>query len=253
MIMPLCQLPVLYVLSRSLQLFKQQWRQFLRLSWPYWLVTLSAHYFMPKEEYSVPQTILWGTLLMAITAWVTVRLHRQILLDSLENSSSSGIRELRMIGYWILMGTGLFFLLMGSVFVFFYFFEAWLTSFPIFILYLFFSLPCCWLFARWSLVIPAVAIDQEPRGLKMAWNLSKPYQTPLFILLGLLPYSLTVLFMVLIQWDVTGQWDLLFNAAMYFFWLYQVCVLSLTYHWIVQRSKIERFLDTPSSVTLVNK
>ncbi|MGY5768967.1 hypothetical protein [Vibrio cincinnatiensis] len=87
----------------------------------------------------------------------------------------------------------------------------------------------------------------------MAWNLSKPYQTPLFILLGLLPYSLTVLFMVLIQWDVTGQWDLIFNAAMYFFWLYQVCVLSLTYHWIVQRSKIERFLDTPSSVTLVNK
>lgn len=253
MIMPLCQLPVLYVLSRSLQLFKQQWRQFLRLSWPYWLVTLSAHYFMPKEEYSVPQTILWSTLLMAITAWVTVRLHRQILLDLPENSSFSGIRELRMIGYWVLMGSGVLSLLMITVFVFVYFFETWLASFPIVILYLFFSLPCCWLFARWSLVIPAVAIDHEPRGLKVAWHLSKPYQIPLFILLGLLPYSVTGLFTFLAQWDVTEQGDWFFNVAMYFSWLYQVCILSLSYQWITQRNKIERFLDTPSSAPLVNK
>lgn len=90
---------------------------------------------------------------MAITAWVTVRLHRQILLDLPENSSFSGIRELRMIGYWVLMGSGVLSLLMITVFVFVYFFETWLASFPIVILYLFFSLPCCWLFARWSLVI----------------------------------------------------------------------------------------------------
>ncbi|WP_157928706.1 hypothetical protein [Vibrio fujianensis] len=265
--MPVYSLPILYVLSFSFQLVKMKWRQLLRLSWPYWLVTLSSQYIIPQNQqgYSAPHVFLWIVFIMMIAAWTTVQLHRSILLDSSSITTSSiatsnnassqfGTRELKMIGYWILIGGGLFSLLIGCTLIFVYLFEEKVASLPVFVLYLLFSLPCCWLFSRWSLVIPAIAIDAEPRGLKVAWSLSKPYQGPLFILLGLFPYGITMLFTFFAQWGgVSEQAHWVFNLLTYFCWLYQICILSITYQWITRRKQIDHFLDMSPSGRLVSE
>jgi hypothetical protein len=53
---------------------------------------------------------------------------------------------------------------------------------------------CLWLFSRWSLVFPAIAID-EPASQEWAWQVTKSHQTKMFLVTIAYPF---ILFLILI-------------------------------------------------------
>lgn len=100
-----CPLPLLYTLVSAAQLIKRQWRKFLWLSWPHLVITQLGGWFLSNPFFSeqMPLVFLTGVVMIGVTAWVTVRMHRAILLDhsfEMKNPQPvSGLRELRVIGY----------------------------------------------------------------------------------------------------------------------------------------------------------
>lgn len=91
-------------------------------------------------------------------------------------------------------------------------------------------------------MIPATAIDDEPRGLRFAWRLSQEHKGALFILTGIIPMSSGLLISSL---PAEGNWAIAlgFGLFSYLAWAYEICILSLSYQWIVQRQTIDKMLQ----------
>lgn len=246
-----CPLPLLYTLVSAAQLIKRQWRKFLWLSWPHLVITQLGGWLLSNPFFSeqMPLVFLTGIVMIGVTAWVTVRMHRAILLDhpfEVKNPQPvSGLRELRVIGYWLLLFSGLLVLIFLLIFSVMALFE--LSFFGLVLLFFLLAVPVIWLFSRCLLVIPAVSIDDEPRGLSTAWRLSQPYQISLFLLVGVLPLGVGVVAYQLAQWHQSVSLSLLVNLLGYAFWIYELCLLSLSYRWIKQRKQIDSMLDTSSN------
>lgn len=242
-------LPILYTLVSSARLMRDKWRAFLALSWPYLAVTVATQVLQSHsdETDSVPLLFLYCLMVMVAMAWATVRLHREILLNrqsSPADSPPSGLRELRILGYWLMMFIAIMVVVFGWV----------VLSSAIGLIHersgvwiqilvgAVGTLPMIWLVSRWGLVIPATAIDDEPRGLRFAWRLSQEHKGALFILTGIIPMSSGLLISSL---PADGNWAIAlgFGLISYLAWANEICILSLSYQWIVQRQTIDKMLQ----------
>lgn len=105
------------------------------------------------------------------------------------------------------------------------------------------SIPGYWVMARWSFVLPATAIDHQPRSLRRSWNQSRPYNKQVFILMGLIPLGAGLLSQLIFS-HFTNFFMLSFVGVAYgIFGAYQLALLSLSYKTVVD---IERArFDTP--------
>ncbi|MGV1717929.1 sugar transporter [Vibrio furnissii] len=243
-------LPILYTLVTSAYLMRDRWRIFVRCTWPYLAVTLVSQ-MAPVygfETDALPMQILFGLVFLVAMAWATVRLHRDILLtrSSAANDVAPvpGMRELRIIGYWLLMCVTLLVVMLSWVSVSGaigliheesgFWTQMLITAVTV--------LMMVWLISRCGLVIPATAIDDEPRGLRFAWRLSQEHKRSLFVLTGLIPMSSGLLFSNV---PADGNWLLAlgFGLLSYVAWMYEICILSLSYQWIVQRQTIDKLLQ----------
>lgn len=236
-------LPILYMLVSSATLMKRQWRLMLCLSWPCLLVSvmtaLRVWYSAPNDDLFWP--LLNGLLFIAVLVWATVRWHRAILLrQSAAQQESAALAArpvVRILGYvLVIMLVGLACLLAGM-----------LTQSEVLWLQLGSELvlmvPLAWVISRWGLAIPATAVEDKEHGLHFAWQVSRQYRGALFVLIGLLP-ALLALLLVSVSCDHVAV-AVLIGPVAYLAWAYEICVLSLSYQWIVQRQAIEKILNRP--------
>lgn len=243
-------LPVLYMLVSSARLMRDKWRLFLPLSWPYLMVSVISqmgqlHRSMAE---SFPLLFLYGCVVAVVTAWVTVRLHRAILLNRQSpgtvSGSLAGMREVRVLGYWLVMCVVMIALIIcwSALGIMTGMISDQSGSWTQSVAEIALILPMAWLISRWGLVIPATAIDDEPRGLRFAWQLSREHKGALFVLTGIIPIGVGMLIS-----SVSSSGNLAtalsLGAFSYLAWTYEICILSLSYQWIVQRQTINQMLQ----------
>ncbi|MGR5237927.1 sugar transporter [Vibrio alfacsensis] len=189
-----------------------------------------------------------------VAAMAAVRIHRIYLTHEYMQSALDivrlSMRELRFIGWWILFGISMIVTLALPLFVitFLIIAESGESSgmMMINITTLIASIPAYWVLSRWSLVLPATALDHEPRGLGNAWRQSRPYNKQVFILMGVIPLLFgTLSQIVFAQFSHLGVMlisGLLFGV----FGAYQIALLSLSYRTIVDIER-SRFREEPGS------
>lgn len=245
------QLPVQYTVVSALKLVRANWLTLLFLSAPFCVV--NGYFVLGWADISQPQVIftplnmLIGLLYVATAAMAAVRIHRLALLD--EKSCSLGaifhisIRECRFVGWWCVLASALF----GVMFIPLFLVGSLASSIGAaqWVLQLMtygVILPICWLLARWSLVLPATALDHQPRGLTIAWHRSKPHSKSLFILIGVIPTLINIVLQPLFASNI-----LMVTFLASVIWLFvcavEICILSLSYQWIIQREAAEQKLE----------
>ena len=175
-----------------------------------------------------------------VAAMAAVRIHRIYLAREYMRSALDvmrlSMRELRFIGWWILFGLSMMFTLALPIFIvtFLYAAEGGEASELTFtIITLLASIPGHWILSRWSLVLPATALDREPRSLGDAWRQSKPYNKQIFVLMGLIPLLVGAVnqfifaeFNHILAFVVSGVIFGIFGA-------FQIALLSLSYRKVV--------------------
>lgn len=190
-----------------------------------------------------------------VAAMAVVRIHRIYLAHEYMHSALDvmrlSMRELRFIGWWILFGLSMMFTLALPIFIvtFLYAAEGGEASELTFtIITLLASIPGHWILSRWSLVLPATALDREPRSLGDAWRQSKPYNKQIFVLMGLIPLIVGAVnqfifaeFNHILAFVVSGVIFGIFGA-------YQIALLSLSYRTIlnIERAKFKGVPDSQS-------
>lgn len=233
-------LPVLYMLVSSARLMKRDWRLMLCLSWPCLLLciltALRVGYFRHQEALLWP--LLNGLIFIAVLVWATVRWQRAILLrqsgEPLDDASLVARPEVRILGYVVIM------VLVGMVCAL----AGMLTRHEVLWLQLaaelILMLPLAWVISRWGLAIPATAVNDTEHGLYFAWQVSRRYRGALFLLVGVLPAVLAIVLSSLTASHAVLA--ILVGPLVYLAWAYEICVLSLSYQWIVQRKAIDKLL-----------
>ncbi|BCN23598.1 sugar transporter [Vibrio alfacsensis] len=185
-----------------------------------------------------------------VAAMAAVRIHRIYLAHEYMQSALDvvrlSMRELRFIGWWILFGISMIVTLGLPLFTITFLVVSESgdvnSELLISIITLISSIPAYWLLSRWSLVLPATALDHEPRGLAHSWRKSRPYKKQIFILMGVIPLLAgTVSQLVFAQFSHIGIMlvsGLLFGV----FGAYQIALLSLSYRTIVdiERSRFSK-------------
>lgn len=242
-------LPILYMFVSSAKLMKRDWRLMLHLSWPCLLVCVltvfSGLSFQPQD--SLLWSLLNGIIFTLVVVWATVRWLRAILLRQCRHRQQgralAAQPAVRILGYLLsMMLVGLVCVVAGMLT------EndsRWLQLSTELLL----MLPLSWIISRWGLAIPATALEDKKQGLHFAWQVSRHYRGALFVLIGMLPAMLAGV-LVSIQ-GVHGAVALLIGLLAYLAWAYEICVLSLSYQWIVQRQAIDKLLKrSQHNVTL---
>ncbi|EHQ9269255.1 sugar transporter [Vibrio parahaemolyticus] len=186
-----------------------------------------------------------------VAAMAAVRVHRIYLVGDYMHSALDvfrlSAREFRFIGWWILFGLMMMLVIGIPIFVLSFIYIAE-SGEPDFVAMAFIttvaSIPGYWVMARWSFVLPATAMDHQPRSLRRSWNQSRPYNKQVFILMGLIPLGAGLLSQLIFS-HFTNFFMLSFVGVAYgIFGAYQLALLSLSYKTVVD---IERArFDTPS-------
>lgn len=240
------QLPIQYTVVSALKLVQKNWLTLMLQSSPFLVVNL---YFTigvvdfddPQQLFTLTNVIVY--VLYAVTAaMATVRLHRLVLLGEKSCRLSTifylSSRELRFIGWWAALGAMLFAILIIPMFIIGS--LANIVTMPMWLIQLCTyaaMLPIGWFISRWSLVLPATALDHQPRGLSVAWQMSKPHAKALFVLIGVIPMLINALLQPLFNLHFLPL-TLLLSLVWLVVCAVEICVLSLSFQWIVQREAI---------------
>lgn len=179
-----------------------------------------------------------------VAAMAAVRIHRIYLVHDYMRSALDvfrlSMRELRFIGWWVLFGLLMVAILSIPLFIVTFLMisqSAELSAVAINLITIIVSIPAYWILSRWSLVLPATALDHEPRSLGKAWRQSRPYNKSIFILMGLIPLLASAISqLVFAQFSHLGVMlisGLLFGV----FGAYQIALLSLSYRTIVDNER----------------
>ncbi|OHY95424.1 sugar transporter [Vibrio rotiferianus] len=186
-----------------------------------------------------------------VAAMAAVRIHRIYLACEYMRSALDvmrlSMRELRFIGWWILFALAMGLIIALPIFLVTFFIivdGGEISSLALEVITLVLSVPGYWVLSRWSLVLPATALDREPRSLGDAWRQSRPFNKQIFVLMGLIPLLVGTLsqlvfaeFSHLLAMIVSGVIFGLFGA-------YQIALLSLSYRTIVDIER-SRFKEVP--------
>ncbi|WP_404973484.1 sugar transporter [Vibrio campbellii] len=175
-----------------------------------------------------------------VAAMAAVRIHRIYLAREYMRSALDvmrlSMRELRFIGWWILFGLAMGLIIALPIFLvtFFVVFEGGdISHLALEVITLVLSIPGYWVLSRWSLVLPATALDREPRSLGNAWRQSRPFNKQVFILMGLIPLLVGTASQLVFA-EFSHLLALIVSGVIFgIFGAFQIALLSLSYRKIV--------------------
>ena len=202
------------------------------------------------------------TYTMAIVGW-----HRIYLKNSFEQLDETQIlrwswRELRFIGWTILIGLGsafialpiMCFMMFGMVAIMAPLSFALngtapegLSMFaPILMLIIMplFYLPIAYIVARWSLILPEVAVSDNPVSFSLAWDLSRNNGWRLVFLIGIISFIVNI-FLAIINLFLPQWASIVFSMLTSVIFVMEVGLLSVSFDYLFKhRNKmLEAELD----------
>lgn len=192
-----------------------------------------------------------------VAAMAAVRVHRIYLAGDYMHSALDvfrlSAREFRFIGWWILFGLMMMLVIGIPIFVlsFIYIAESGEADFvAMAIITTIASIPGYWVMARWSFVLPATAMDHQPRSLRRSWNQSRAYNKQVFILMGLIPLGAGLLSQLIFSHFTNLFMLSLVGVAYGIFGAYQLALLSLSYKTVVdiERARFDTTSQPPKRV-----
>ncbi len=202
-------LPVKSTIADTMALVKDRFPLLLKAAIPLVLANLVFAWGVGNPEHipgsgvSKGASIFLFVLIQGLATVVSfVGFHRVFLLTKEEAAERGAFHwsqiELRFLGWCLLMGLLAVLLsipmgVLASTFITLAP-ESAAASLTSYLLYLLMSLPFWYLLARWSLVLPATAINYPRRSLGWAWELSANNSGKLFILLGVIPLFTSIVY-----------------------------------------------------------
>jgi len=240
------KLPIKGIFLETFTLVKNNLSSLIKASISYVIVALLIESYrllyvdIEHFSFNMPMFLLLALSIFTFTL-LSVKFHRIFLLNDVGSSlyMKWTSRETKFIGRWLVIFLCIIGLLV-PLFVLFGFSAYLLFSnvqepnmdlveaFSTVIL-----IPLYFFLSRFSLVLPAVAINESETSIKWAWKLSKGNSFRLFFLLGFLPILITTI-------------DFIFpNSASlaYDFWMlilgiiilpFEICFLSLSYKFLME-------------------
>jgi hypothetical protein len=198
-------------------------------------VDLISHYYWSGPN--VRPNMLWVWLLLLVRAvlytWLAVRCHRLVLLGAkIDVAHNWSIRENRfllalialyvMLMVFSMLVAGIIIPLLSQDFLKELMESKWWL--------VLISVPAWYVFARLSLVFPAIAVDR-PFGITGAWNLSAGNGWRLFVVVCILPWVLSHALSLTYPsaTDIPFFWPVLFTTLGTLLLVFEVCALSLCY------------------------
>lgn len=181
---------------------------------------------------SVVQLIVSIAYAMAVVA-ATVFAHRVFLLPAAQNAELKPVRwsmrETRFVGWSLAISLSIcVFMIPFSLLLFNFVPSASGSYIERNIIQFILWIPLYYCVARWSMVLPATAIDMRGLDLAWSWRISKGNGWRVFVLLGLLPMGTEMLFSL-----VPAVASPILFVIEYFVWLvvavFEICLLSLCY------------------------
>lgn len=245
------RLPIKAILMASIELTWQRKAELLRLAWPYLVTIVVTTAFTSQAPGSSEQLI--ASLVMIITSVLgIVSCHRVFLLPQDEVLQLSAIRWSKRESSYLRKSIGLGFLMLlfltpllaaSYLFVFIGNFPAELTGLGIQPLMLIIALPGFYIFSRYSIILPATALD-ENRSARWAWRVSSGNGWRLALLIAFTP----IIFETLLRKSLglLGEsliLDLFYASTLAVLTIFEVCLISLSYAWLVTNNDTENNIE----------
>ncbi len=239
------QLPIKQIFVESIKMPFDRYKELIRLGWPYAFLILASS-FMPEDIDGIALNIAYGAVFCLTGVLGTVGCHRVFLLPTDIVSKTPTVRWsyretnflLCMIGIGILTSLIImpFFFVVANLDFFAYYEDNETLMGLIFTISL---MPVYYFVSRWSLILPDLAVDND-RTFSWAWNISSGYSFRLFILIGALPLVTSVIFELLVSLlEPSYILSLIQNSIWLVVAIIEICLLSLSYEWIVARQEPE--------------
>jgi hypothetical protein len=233
------KLPVVEILVEAFRFPWQHRREFARgLIVPLsGLVTLliAGQYWQP-ESFPAFAYAVFGILYLLLFCWLAVGCHRLVLLKP--DARSTDMKWSRRESYFLIWLIGLLFL-------------RWIVTMVVVMIGVpllnllqppgemghWFAqaaeLPAWYVFARLSLVFPALALDHRT-GLAHAWTLSSGNGIRMFFLVCLFPWALESAFDLLLPQGDSVLLDVIYGVALPLLYVCEICALSLAYRFFTR-------------------
>lgn len=245
-------LPIIHILKTSIKLPFLHFGQLLRVGIPLLVVyaALLALQLIPlfeeMEDGIFLRLIVFGLFVtwLAAATMAVVGCHRVFLMD--ENSVRSmqiirwTLRESEFLWRWIKINVVAFLAVLPFfliiVFPLLHFGESWTNDtyiFPLLIIVVI-GVPFYYALSRWSLLLPATAIDQG-FDISEAWKLSQGNGFQLTVLIGVIPSMTSIILQLLPLYEST-----IYSILVYVLWhiivVIEIGILSISYKWIADHS-----------------
>jgi hypothetical protein len=240
------KLPVSDIFYEAIFLPRKHFINLMRFGMPLFLVSLlSVIYFRSYSESDIPVIgmIVFTLLYLLTIVMAIIGCHRTFLLQPEEVIDTKSFRwtgrELRYAGWWFLIGLvvsvisipfGL--LLVQGLNVFENITENKTT---IFLITSVLNIPLMYLISRWSLILPATAVDIKNKTLSWAWELSYGNGWRLTLLIGFIPFLTSLVFEFLPVGNSIFYFTLL-TISWIMISVIEIGLLSLSYSYLSKSS-----------------
>jgi len=255
------KLPIKEIFHESITLVKNNYKALFKAAILYIIIGLIIniydYMYLDLENFvlDIPSLIL--TALLWFTFILTsVRFHRIFLLSEMDNSSflKWSTIESKFFGRWIviILSSGLIATPVLIIFSFFSISYGYEETDSI--LGIIMMIPMYYFISRFSLVLPATAINDKENSLKWSWNLSKGNAIRLFLLLTALPILPMAFFTFLPVLENIG-YSLISIILTILILPFEICFLSLSYKFLMEahnQNPEEEIINESSNDIIVN-
>ena len=242
------KLPVLDIFLEAIYLPIKHFRVLLKFGSP--LIILSGLFFIylsifsgdnESNEYSSIIKILFNILTIASILMAVVGCHRTFLMSPEDVNNTRAIRwtgrEMRFLGWWVAIGVITCIIAIPFAMVEMPIIRNLLEyeakyKFYFYLILILVNLPIYYFIARWSLILPAAAIDKRNLSLFWAWDLSKDNGLRLLVLIGLIPLLAELIFNLFIPNSASLIFTYFINLLWFVISVMEIGLLSLSYAYL---------------------
>jgi len=233
------KLPIKEIFYESLTLVKNNYVSLFKASLSYVIIVFSYHFYaLSYVDFENLDFDMLSFFLLVLTFFtfvlVSVKFHRIFLLDEVENPFLIRwtSRENSFFGRWVVVFICSSLIAVPLVLLFENFIFSYIEDTYSTINSLILEITISYFIARFSLVLPATAINEKENSLKWSWRLSKNNSLRLFLLLGILPILSMTIFTLLSEEEY-----MIFNLLTTVLIMpFEICFLSLSYNFLFKAS-----------------
>jgi len=243
---PIIPLPILTIFLEALSLPHKYCRELFKTGLPIIVIGglfITINYFLGGVQESSVQGgvyILLSLAFICALVMAIVGCHRIFLLNESDIGEPALLNwtgnEVKYVGWWMLIALCVSLIAFPLMGVFIPILESLIgpviENKSIFLIVLsLVNFPVYYLASRWSLVLPAAAIDVHGKNLNWSWGLSSGNGWRLTVLISVLPIVADTIFSLLPMYD-----SVLYNIFKCFLWLVigviEIGLLSLSYNFL---------------------